>query len=462
MMQIAYHLSAWLLQRLPVRLARRCAKPDVAGSVAAFTGASLTEPALQLLVDVSVIYQSDARTGIQRVVRSLLLQLLQAPPAGYRVCPIFATRQHGYRYAAPSFLEQPAQVPDAAGEPVHAEVQTQSGDLFLGLDLAAHLLPRHQAQVLRWKKSGVNVHVVVYDLLPLQHPEWFNPRTTRNFKRWVKWLAMYADSAICISETVKLELRTWLSASFGLPSTALPASTIVLGADIDASAPSGGLPANAKFLLARLRTTPSVLMVGTLEPRKGYDQALAAFEQLWQQQGTSTLLVIVGRPGWKTEALQEKLRKHPQANKRLFWLDGVSDEYLAHLYAACRGVLVASRAEGFGLPLIEAALHGKPVLARNLPVFREIEVTGLTYFNSDTPQGLASAITSWLQPASLSGTLLEPGRATPRFPTWQLSATQLLHALNLQHHAPSPHAATAAEGCVGASTFNSSPPGSAA
>jgi hypothetical protein len=58
----------------------------------------------QLLVDVSVIYQSDARTGIQRVVRSLLVQLLAAPPAGYQVCPIFATRRQRYSHAASDFM----------------------------------------------------------------------------------------------------------------------------------------------------------------------------------------------------------------------------------------------------------------------------------------------------------------------------------------------------------------------
>lgn len=433
MKALARQMPAWALTLMPVRLARQYA------SEPAPTAASSSKSARQLLVDVSVIHQSDARTGIQRVVRALLLQLLRSPLAEYRVCPIFATRQHGYRYAAPNFLDLPPQVPSVAVSLEQADVQVASGDLFLGLDLAAHLLPRHKAQVLHWKRNGVRVHVVVYDLLPLQHPEWFKPKTTRNFKRWIKCLAVYADSAICISETVKFQLNTWLNTHFDLPPTALPASTIVLGADIDASAPSGGLPADAQFVLERLRSTPVVLMVGTLEPRKGYDQALAAFEQLWQQ-GTMPLLVIVGRPGWKTEALQEKLRRHPQAGQRLFWLEDVSDEYLAKLYAACGGVLIASRAEGFGLPLVEAVQHGKPVLVRDIAVFRELKVEGLTYFNSDTPQGLASAITNWIQPVSLSA----PGHTTPRFPTWQLSATQLLHILGLQHQAPEPHASPTA------------------
>lgn len=450
MMHLAWQIPTWVLTRLPVPLARQYAAERIPAAVVPMP----REAGLQLLVDVSVIYQNDARTGIQRVVRALLLQLLQAPPAGYRVCPVFATRQHGYRYAAPEFLEHPAQASDAAAQPV----QVQSGDLFLALDLAAHLLPRHQAQVLRWKRSGVQLHVLVYDLLPLLHPEWFNPKTTRHFERWIRWLAVYANSAICISETVKVELCTWLSARFGLPPTSLPASTIVLGADIDASAPSRGLPANAKVLLSHLRNTPAVLMVGTLEPRKGHDQALAAFEQLWQQPGSVPSLVLVGSAGWKTEALQEKLRSHPEAGQRLFWLENVSDEYLTCLYAACRGVLVASRAEGFGLPLIEAALHGKPVLARDLPVFREIEVPGLTYFNSGTPQGLADTLVHWLRQADSPALVSSPSPSGPHFPTWQLSAAQLLRALGLQRPFElESHTAAAVFGNVNASATTPSP-----
>ncbi|HRM66135.1 MAG TPA: glycosyltransferase family 1 protein [Comamonas denitrificans] len=432
MSALAWQMPAWALTLMPVRFARQCLNEP------ASTTPTAHAPTRQLLVDVSVIHQSDARTGIQRVVRALLLQLLIAAPAGYRVCPIFATRHHGYRYACPHFLDTAPQAPGAAVPFAQADVQVQCGDLFLGLDLAAHLLPRHQAQVLCWKRRGVKVHVLVYDLLPLLHPEWFNPKTVRNFKRWIKWLAVYADSAICISETVKIELHAWLNTHLGMQPTTLPASTIVLGADIEASAPSGGLPVDAPRVLARLSGTPAVLMVGTLEPRKGHDQALAAFEQLWEQ-GNGTLLVIVGRPGWKTQALQEKLRRHPQAGQRLFWLEDVSDEYLAQLYDACSGVLVASRGEGFGLPLIEAVQHGKPVLARKIAVFQELKLAGITYFHGESANDLATAIANWLQPVFGATVLSSQSPTRPLFPTWQLSVAQLLHALGLQQQVPEPH-----------------------
>ncbi len=414
----SHYLPAWLFQVLPARLARKY----VSGYV--LQDASTDSAPRQLLVDVSVVYRSDARTGIQRVVRALLLQLLESPPLGYCVRPVYATTKQGYCYANPNFLN-PTQ---SAGVTLATTVIAKNGDIFLGLDLAAHLLPRHQRQVLSWKKRGVKVHVIVYDLLPLQHPAWFNDKTARNFRRWIHWVAIYANSVVCISDTVKTELGAWLVAKFHLPPAALPARTIALGADINASAPSGGVPPDADFLLARLRSTPSVLMVGTLEPRKAHDQVLSAFDLLWKKQDIAPILVIVGQAGWKTDVLQAQLRTHPQMGRRLVWLEDASDEFLVRLYAACSGILIASHAEGFGLPLIEAAIHGKPVLARNIPVFRETTIPLVSYFDRDNPPDLATAISAWLLAPSSPRINEAPARGLT---TWQHSAHQLVIALDL-------------------------------
>jgi glycosyltransferase involved in cell wall biosynthesis len=420
MLQFVRYLPAWLLKLLPARLARRCVID--CSSTTTFPPESVR----QLLVDVSVIHQSDARTGIQRVVRSLLLQLLAAQPIGFQVRPVFATRQNGYCYADPNFLDASAPPSKDAAK----AVQVFRNDLFLGLDLAAHLLPHHQAQVLSWKRSGVKVHVVVYDLLPLHHPQWFNPKTTRNFKRWIRWLAVYADSMVCISETVKTEVTVWLSVEFGLPTGAIPASTIMLGANISASAPSVGQPLGADLMLARMRCTPAALMVGTVEPRKGYDQVLSAFEEIWQRTKNQVpLYVVVGRPGWKTESIQAKLRNHPRFGKNLFWIEDASDELLQRLYEASHCVLVPSHAEGFGLPVVEAALYGKPVLARNIGVFRELNLPNVTYFSDDTPLGLAAAIEQLLQQSNVEG----PDPTNISFHSWQDARAQLYIALGLRY-----------------------------
>ncbi|MFM9901885.1 MAG: glycosyltransferase family 4 protein [Polaromonas sp.] len=424
MTDAAIYLPAWLLQYLPVWLARQCSQAKWPQTQRKnFTREK------QLLVDVSVVHQNDARTGIQRVVRALLIQLLATPPHGYNVRPVFATRQQQYAYAEPNFLNKSKKTQSTRKIAQPEIVQVGSSDLFLALDLAAHILHHHKNQVLQWKRQGVQIHVVVYDLLPLQHPEWFNPKTTRNFKRWLAWLIVYADSAICISNTIKIELQNLINTHLGIHTNKLPVSTFILGANINETAPTEGLPPNADFLLKTATTKPAILMVGTLEPRKGYDQALAAFEIIWANDSEAPLLIIVGRPGWKTEDLQHTLRKHPQAGKRLFWLEDVSDEFLELLYSACRGVLVASLAEGFGLPLVEAALKNKPVLARNLSVFKELPISGVDFFTANTADGLAIELKTWIDNISK-----KPFQTSEYIPTWQQSSIQLMIALGINYN----------------------------
>jgi glycosyltransferase involved in cell wall biosynthesis len=79
------------------------------------------------------------------------------------------------------------------------------------------------------------------------------------------------------------------------------------------------------------------------------------------------------------------------------------------------------------LPLIEAARYGKPVLARDVAVFREAGVAGVAYFRSETPQALAASIEDWLKDG------LAAGQPVPnqRPPTWRLAAAQLERALGL-------------------------------
>lgn len=137
-------------------------------------------------------------------------------------------------------------------------------------------------------------------------------------------------------------------------------------------------------------------MVGTVEPRKGHAQALEAFEQLWRE-GHQCQLVVVGKPGWNVENLISRLTNHEEQEKRLFWLQGISDEYLTLIYENASCLLAASEGEGFGLPLIEAAKHGIPILARDIPVFREIGQGSTSYFSARCGQELKVAIVIWLK-----------------------------------------------------------------
>ena len=137
-------------------------------------------------------------------------------------------------------------------------------------------------------------------------------------------------------------------------------------------------------------------MVGTIETRKGHAQVVAAFENLWAH-GIDANLVIVGRQGWNVDEFINRLRHHPELGRRLFWLEGISDEYLEKIYATCTCLIAASEGEGFGLPLIEAAQHKLPIIARDIPVFREVAGNHAFYFSGKEPTDLAGTVVRWLE-----------------------------------------------------------------
>ena len=119
----------------------------------------------------------------------------------------------------------------------------------------------------------------------------------------------------------------------------------------------------------------------------------------------------------------QKVRAHPELGHKLLWLEGVSDEFLEKVYAAASCLLAASEAEGFGLPLIEAAQHHLPIMARDIGVFREVAGAHATYFSGLQPENLAKAIGAWLALHRAGGA---PSSSSMPWLTWQQSTQHLL------------------------------------
>lgn len=381
----------------------------------------------RLLVDVSNLIQSDARTGIQRVIRGLLGQLAIPADDGYLLQTVFASRDHGYCLA--TFDPSSGRVlPARAANADLIRLTVSPSDVFLGLDLAANIMAHVEDELVSWRRQGVSLNFVVYDLLPHLKPEWFRPTTVRNYRRWLGMLARRSDRCLCISQTVANELRELLAA---LPQAddGIKIHHFALGADVNSSFPTRGLPEAMPELRHWLAQHRVVLSVGTVEPRKGHDQAIAAMTEIWRSIPSSDIaLLFVGRPGWMTEDLQRRIRQHPEFGQRLRWLEDVSDELLHELYSHAHGLLAASRGEGFGLPLVEAMRHGLPVLARDLPVFREIGDGMIEFFADETGAGLAMRLLEW------AGSPRAPDAAyAANLPTWNESATQVLAILRLSN-----------------------------
>ncbi|MGD0076053.1 MAG: glycosyltransferase, partial [Candidatus Binataceae bacterium] len=136
-----------------------------------------------LFVDVSELAQHDANTGVQRVTRSILKQLLEKPPAGYVVEPVYGTPERsGYRYAK-KFIQGFLQLDHDVTEERFIDVRR--GDILLGLDLQHHVVLKNRDYYARLRNLGVKVYFLVHDLLPTQFPHYFTAGAAEGHHNWL-------------------------------------------------------------------------------------------------------------------------------------------------------------------------------------------------------------------------------------------------------------------------------------
>jgi glycosyltransferase involved in cell wall biosynthesis len=373
----------------------------------------------RLFVDITELHATDSKSGIQRVVRSVIQHLITDTEAAYKVELVYAAKPVGYKTATAFTRRMFGETQTVAGADTY--IRPQAGDIFLGLDLHFNIDQDHEHFFSQARRGGAQVYFVVYDLLPLLLKDTFTPELVEKYGNWLRVVSQQ-HGAVCISQAVAAELKAWVAQNQPAAAQTFKIDWFHLGADIESSIPSKGVPDDGPKLLQQLAAQPSFLAVGTLEPRKRHGQMLDAFEQLWAQ-NVAANLIIVGKPGWLTEALTTRLSAHAQLGRQLFWVQSASDEYLEKIYAAASCLIAASEAEGFGLPLIEAARHGLPIIARDIPVFREVAQDHALYFAGDDGAALATAVQGWLALAKQQKT---PDSRQIQRQTWAQSAQQLL------------------------------------
>lgn len=387
----------------------------------------------RLYVDVSHIAQLDHNTGIQRVVKEIVKALYVRDFPGLEPVAV-RLDESGRLLIAREWLI--AQGLLAATDPQNSGIATVDfapGDVLLMLDSSWERFREFYPAFEQARRHAVPIITAIYDLLPLVlprgnfvegGPEWFG--------NWFREAARSSDQLLCISRSVMEDVERWLDGNTHEYQRRPRASFWHLGSDYR-SGPSGTLNSVIELPKALIKT-PYMLMVGTIEPRKSHALALDAFERLWAESAESTCLCIVGKRGWMVDELMQRLADHPMRDKRLVHLESASDDMLAALYANARALLMLSKGEGFGLPLVEAAHFGTPIICSDIPVFREIAGTHATYVSLGNAETLAGELASWIA-ADHAGTRTASGEM--RRLSWSESAEMLIDAIGLG--AQSPH-----------------------
>lgn len=164
-----------------------------------------------------------------------------------------------------------------------------------------------------------------------------------------------------------------------------------------------------------------VLHVGTIEPRKNIDLLLRVWETWVMEDPAAPALLLCGRWGWKSDALRERFDR-AVADGWLHHPGYVDDRTLAALYRQALAVVCPSRYEGFGLPLVEALAAGVPVVASDIPVFREVADEAAVFAPVDDAVAWKRALVTVARDAALRGRLRAVGRERAAAFDWSLAA----------------------------------------
>lgn len=271
------------------------------------------------------------------------------------------------------------------------------------------------------RSRGAIVASVMYDLIPLRRPDFVDQRLTSVFTEHLRRVTANNDFIIAISRDTCLDFLDFARSSGNPGWIASRARTFRLGGDKWTDVlTSCSEPCAEVVRLVGAR--PAYLVVGTFEIRKNHRAILDAFDSLWSD-GTDVCLLILGRPGFRAGDQMARVRSHREWGSRLFWATNASDGDLESWYRASRGVIMASFAEGFGLPVAEALARGKPAIVSDIPAHREIADGFCEFFDPSRPDQLATLLRHEL--SNIRNPDLRPV-ADFEWPDWQASVRECL------------------------------------
>jgi glycosyltransferase involved in cell wall biosynthesis len=349
---------------------------DVDGAVARpairRTAAALGARARPARIGLDACCFIGSRTGVANYVEALLIPLCAQHPD---VTFVLYANGDGDFPVAPN-IEHRISRPMRRGPVWHntqlaRSLQDDGIDVFWGTN---GLIPLHGL----W---GIGSVVTIHDLVHR-----FAPQTQRTAVRWKQRVfqplcARAADRLVAVSSATADDV----AAHYGRPPDAVihPPARPEFGPVDDTAAADATL---GRYGLS----TPYLLAVGTLEPRKNLLALVEAHVACTAEDAALPTLVLVGGPGWHDARLRATLDESVRGG-RVRWLGYVPTEALVHLYARCHAYLMPSLYEGFGIPLLEAQLCRAPVVHGEHASMSEA-AGGAGVRIGTTPEGLRRAL----------------------------------------------------------------------
>lgn len=298
----------------------------------------------------AAIHRKGLRLILTRRDSQRLFALLRDPPSDFR---------HRMVAMAPAAL-----VRALRRQPVAGQVYLNVG--HTGLD--AEGLGEWAA------RRGLKTVCLVHDLIPVTHPEFCRAGQDIQHRHRIR-NALASSAGVITNSRFTLDVLAHFAEDEGLT---LPQTCAAWIAGHERPGRAG------VSKLAR----PHFVTVGTIEGRKNHILLLRMWKRLAQRMGEDTpKLIVIGQRGWEAEHAIAMLDRCPEIQAHVREFSRASDDEVERLIAGACALLMPSFVEGFGMPVVEALQLGTPVIASDLPVFREIVGDVPTYIPShDAPK----------------------------------------------------------------------------
>lgn len=384
----------------------------------------------KIYTDVTNILEIQSFTGIPRVLTEVTTRMIKA---GADICLL------SYSLQCNSYIIVDNQLFYSyltTGKPAASQCYTQktvsideieSGSVFLDINSCWHTLPQRSWLLPRLKNRNVEIIVLIYDLIPITHPQFLIDQTRMKFMHYIIAHMRYADKIITNSIAVADDVYTLYKE---LEMNPKPVTVIPLGADFTkrANRTVGKVSRTARSIAS---SGKYILTVGTIEPRKNHSVIFDAYKEYLEDENVQ--LVFAGHIGWNVDSLIDEFKSHPHYGKQIHILDNANDETIGFLYEHAFMVVFASYTEGFGLPTIEALIHGVPVIVSDIPVMHEIGGDFCEFFDPDNAEELSEIIKKYLHDPQ-QYTQQKNYISEYKIPEWETTTNKIIELIDMKNH----------------------------
>lgn len=209
------------------------------------------------------------------------------------------------------------------------------------------------------RSSRVRPVYLVHDLIPIEHPQWTTPHKVRRHAGRVRRALEAASGIITNSQTTARALAAYAEVEGLTPPP-------ILGAPLGTpQLPNTACPAPTQ--------QPTFICLSTIEQRKNHLLLLDIWQRLIAKNGDATpRLLLIGQWGTGSQDIRQRYLADPLLQRFVRVMGDCPDTEIARHLRTASALLAPSRAEGFGLPVVEALALGVPVIASDIPAFREV------------------------------------------------------------------------------------------